>query len=576
MMKAEIRKAILAAALAATMALPTANSLITSMTTLAADEVTAEEETTSVPTEEEQLPDMTEETSSAAEETTTDELPEETTSGEESETETTEETTEPATAETSTSRSEKEEFPDVTTEGPATTSEVITQVTMVPPFIADTDDNGAINIDESQIVIKAERYYPGGLRVPTDIIANTIVSSEEVDSLPIFTRAMVTFNITGEDLDFEAIKKTSLDVTYYYGGKENDEPAYKNPDVVRVSDNDYILSYDILTLGESFEFCTSPISGTDVSCISASITPQSNCTSYYQIKAETPDGEDVIICTRYPKELSEENMVAWAKRLCMLANSLSDMTKVRLGKLYICLDHPDTNGAFSGNWHINDDCDEFGMIGVCEDYSNSELELAASGKNEISWTLMHEMGHSYCIGSKPSDFNDNYGFFRFESGCYFDEYLTNVRALTAIQHCDNLRDTDVHFSNGSESFDNKFDRILKDIDPGAEDTLFYHAAMLAAVGENYGWDKLENYFAADDDNDYESKENYVAAAALNAVLSLDVDFGNDYLKYVNSFRKLVKLCCDGYDQKKFVTFVLDNFGMDCVENTMYALKLINE
>ncbi len=446
------------------------------------------------------------------------------------------------------------------------------------PFISDTDYNGAINIDESQIDVTCKRYYPGGMGIQTNVSGTTVKTAGTVTHIPVLTRSVISLWVSGNGLTKAKAENVQLTVTYHINGKKN-TATYKNPKVrPNTGTNSFILDFDVIVRGDSFEFSTTSISGvSNFRCTGSTISPQSGSGNYYQIEAKTPGGENLFISTRYPGNYST-NMEKWAKRLCMLANSLSDMTGVKLGTIYIAMDDPDNGGAYSANWYINDQENLYGYIAVNKDLSDVEINHAATGRNEITWTLMHEMAHSYAIGCTPTRFNSNYGFYRYQAGFYLDEYLTNVRALTAIQHCDNLRDVDVHFQDGNKMFYEKYNDIFNKINHPVSDPCFYHATKLAAIGNTYGWDKLEQYYKAASDNSYSSTENkqmaqklkdYVGTSAKN----LNVN-DTDYLKYVNSFRKLMKLCWGYCNEQGFSSFVDQHFGKQCIINTLSALKMI--
>ena len=123
----------------------------------------------------------------------------------------------------------------------------------------------------------------------------------------------------------------------------------------------------------------------------------------------------------------------------MYANSLSKTTGVKHETLYICLDHPEVPGApsFSANGQVNSICDKFGYVGFGKGLTGEELKHISSGNDVITWTAMHEIAHSYACYVNPSTFLDKYGF--------ADDFLTNIRGMTAIQNCDNLHNTKIYY-----------------------------------------------------------------------------------------------------------------------------------
>ncbi len=434
------------------------------------------------------------------------------------------------------------------------------------PFISDTDYNGAINIDESQINVTCKKYYPGGNGISTSVSGTTVKTAKTVTNIPVLTRSIISLWVSGNGLTKAKAENVQLTVTYHINGKKNTQ-VYKNPSVrTGTGSNAFVLDFNIETHGDSFEFTTSSFSGvSNLKCTSSSISPQGGSSSYYQIEAKTPGGENIFISSKYPGHYST-NMEKWAKKLCMYANSLSDVTGVKLGTVYINFDEPyaDTYAwAYSGNWRMNDKKDELGYVALSTAASAVEIDFAAEQPDVMTWTLMHEMAHSYAINCTPSTFDAKYDF--------NDEYLTNVRGLTAIQNCDNLRGLDVNFAEHYA----KYDEIFEEINPAVSDPCFYHARKLVKLGKTYGWDKLEAYFKADSAESYTSDANYAYANALKTYLGKSFSTNNGtYLKYVNSLRKLMELCWGYCNEQSFTSFVEQNFGKQCVISTLTDLKVI--
>lgn len=439
------------------------------------------------------------------------------------------------------------------------------------PFIADTDYNGAINIDESQIKVTCKRYYPGGKNIKAAVSGTSVKTSSTVTSVPVLSRSIISMEVSGTGLTQEKAEKATLDVTYHIDGRKNSW-TYSSPNVRKGSaSNSYILDFDVITHGNSFEYSTSSFSGVkNLKCVSSCISPQSNSGNYYQIEAKTPNGENIFISSKYPGNYST-NMEKWAKKLCMYANSLSDVTGVKLGTVYICFDDPDADAyawAYSANWYMNETMDRLGFIALSKNSSDVELDFAANKPDVMTWTLMHEIAHSYAIGCKPSNFDG----FRFN-----DEYLTNVRGLTAIQNCDNLKKLKINLNEHYATYDKIFAQMNCSVNT---DPCGFHATKLVEIGNQYGWDKLEKYFRAESDYNYERPENIAAAGTLADHLGItgkskDKLLKNaDYLKYVNSCRKLMQLCWNHYNDNSFIAFVDQHFTKTGVINTLKNINVL--
>lgn len=437
------------------------------------------------------------------------------------------------------------------------------------PFISDTDYNGAINIDESQISVSCKRYTAGGMAIQTKVSGSTIKQAKSITSLPVFSRCTISFKVSGTRLTKNIAENAKLYVTYHINDKKNSK-TYSSPKVRTVSgsSNTFYIDFDIITHGESFEFSTSELAGVkNLKCSSASISSQSGSSNYYYIEAKTPGGENVFINTKHPGNYNT-NVEKLAKKLCMYANSLSDVTGVKLGTVYILSDDPYTENypawGLASGYRLNDKGDKYGYVGTNYAASAVELDYATNHSDVMTWTMMHEISHCYAISSNLTNFFDNYRF--------NDEYLTNARGLTAIQNCDNLRNMDININEYYE----KYDEIFAAMNPNTSDPCGFHAKKLVEIGKTYGWDKLEQYFKADEvENSYLSDDNYDYANTLKNYLGKNFSTNNGvYLRYVNSFRKLMKLCWGYCNEQGFTSFVEQHFTKAGVISTLTNLGVI--
>lgn len=431
-------------------------------------------------------------------------------------------------------------------------------------FISDTDYNGALNIDESQISVNASSYRSAGKQI-TAKVSNGVIKSTKDEPEYLFNRSTITINVSGTKFTADAVKNLNsmkLNVVYKINGGTN-KITYSNPKVTKRSNTSYDVNFEVIIRGDSFTYETSKITGvTNLSCSYASIA--SHAGNYWKIEVKTPNGENMFINIRNNGKVRGEYMRNWAKRLCMLVNSLSNMTGVKLGTMYMLFDE-ECGYGYSANWYIKEQFPTNGFVAFNKDATDDVLRSMATGNNEIPWAIMHELAHSYAIHTSPSRFNDNYGFYR--NGGYFDEYLTNVRALTAIQNCDNLRNMDVYIDSNK----GKYNKIFHIINPKVTDPCFYFAMKLTDLGERYGWDKLEKYYAASSDYSYTLSENKTAAAVINEICGTSVSTSStDFLKFTNTLRTLYKLCWNHttFDRNSFKTFVQNEFGKDCIKNAI--------
>lgn len=438
-------------------------------------------------------------------------------------------------------------------------------------FISDTDYNAAINIDESQISVSYSTSRAFGTYINTKISNGVISSKQQANGFPTLQNVQVIINVQGTKIDQNAVnelKNTTLKLMCSVEGVDNTQ-TYKVSNVEKKSNTSYNLVFDNVTLlGSSLSFELSKITKvTGLKCGSALV--QSNGGSYYYINVKTPNAENLYIRLRNASNVTIDNMKKWAKRICMYANSLSQMTGVKLGTLYMNFDDTGSAYGYSCNAKLNPYCKKLGFTGFGVAATNAEIQRLALNKNEITWTILHEVAHSYCVQASSSKFWYNFVPIH-SSGYQDDEYFTNVRGLTAIQNCDNLKNTDIYIGNrsGKTGKYNTIANIIeisKNVDGTSEYIYYTFAKKLSNIANTYGWDKLETYFAAKTDYDYKSTENRNAAKAINSLLGTSYpvnDDNMDFARMTNNLRKLYKLTWGNgnFNANNFKEFVSQLFG----------------
>ncbi len=432
-------------------------------------------------------------------------------------------------------------------------------------FIADTDGNGAYNIDESQIKIGSKRYVPAGTGVDVKTSGGVISTTGSANKCNILARRVFSVKVAGDKNlttdNVNALKNMKLTVTYKVQGKTN-TATYQNPTVTKIDSKTYNVSFDVVTRGDTYSFKTSAVSGiSGFKCTYAADAPASGSGDYYMVTANVANGESVFISVKNTGGIKYEYLLNWANRICMYANSLSKTTGVKLGTLYICLDYPTDYYAYSFNIEANKACDLLGFVAFSPAATTEEMNRLAKGNNEITWCMMHEIAHSYGIYVTPQTFNNNYS-----PGD--DDFYCNARGITAIQNCDNLRNTKIYHSDSANA---TYDQILDKINMsgfGFSDKVYYtYAKKLVDIGKKYGWDKLENFFAATSDYSYNSTENKEAAKAVNELTGKSYSNSTNYLRLVNAFRKLYKTSWyQNFNYYAFKDFVKNEIGTDLVKD----------
>ena len=442
-------------------------------------------------------------------------------------------------------------------------SSIMSYSASTKPFCEDTDNNGSLNIDDSQINVNVKKYYPAGqnIKVKSNKTEDGIFfsSNTKINNIRMFDRSIITLRLKGTNLTKDNLDKFKITVTYYYQGTQS-KITYDKPliDVVDETNNEYELKYDIISRGEAFEFTTTALSDIDeFSCTQAYMSPKDDAGDYYQVDVKTPNGENVFISIKNDGTVKAEYMKKWAKRICMYINSLSKMTGIKHETFFICFNHPTNPGVvgYSANWDIDEQMNKYGFVAIGFDASNIEIERMRNGYDELTWTVMHEIAHSYCIGAKPVNYDSNYSF--------DDDYVTNIRGITAIQNCDNLHGTKILFEFGGRTYYNTYDKIFSDMKEYINLPVIQYPCGFAKIARDYSWETLEKFFAATSDNDINRKESKDAAQLLNAALDMNVPLSSDlYIRFVNNLRKLQSLCWNGYNKYSFISFVDQYFGLE--------------
>ena len=440
------------------------------------------------------------------------------------------------------------------------------------PFCADTDGNGAYNIRENQIYVSRSWYEASARSFPVTTTnlargrypqrnSKYIISNGDIEDLQILGKYVVNIVVYGNDLVESDLENLSFNVDFPKNG-ESSKTGF-NPSVTpdAVDPHKFHVSFEFIAESDTCSFTSNAIMKSNVfTNTTGSVTATLDNEDYYKIEARPADGEKLFIKMKYDPSISWGKMENWARRLCVYANSLSKTTGVTLDTLYMNFDDPTDYFAYSANKKMSGGGEKYGFVGFNTDSTNAERELIASGRNVISWSALHEMAHSYAAGTN-SQFADNYicpGF---------DEYLTNARGLTAIQNCDNLRNTDINYNEHYEKYDEIAHTVARDC---PNDKMMKFASNLTYMP----WNVLEAYFAAESDNDTNFVESTAVARKMNAYIEMDIPLTENYLKFVNNLRKLMVLKKGAYDESTFVSFLRSSyFTKDYWRGLVTDLKL---
>ncbi len=454
------------------------------------------------------------------------------------------------------------------------------------PFCADTDGNGAYNIRENLIYVSRSWYEASARSFPvttTNLARGRypqhdkkyIITNGDIEDLQIFGKYVVNIVVYGNDLVESDLENLSFNVDCPKNGKSSTTTCHPTVTQDAADPHKFHVSFEFIAESDTCSFTSNAIMKSNVfTSTTGSVTATLDNEDYYKIEARPADGEKLFIKMKYDPSISWGKMENWARRLCVYANSLSKTTGVTLDTLYMNFDvkKPENSNAYaiSDNDTMSLGEGKYGYVCFYEDASDAERDDIATGRNVITWTALHEMAHSYACRTN-SEFEKNYIFCQPKEGdkpgFWFDEYLTNARGLTAIQNCDNLRNTDINYNEHYEKYDEIAHTVARDC---PNDKMMEFASNLTYMP----WDVLEAYFAAESDNDTDFVESTAVARKMNEYLEMDIPLTENYLKFVNNLRKLMVLKKGAYDETKFTGFLRSShFTLNYWRGLVTDLKL---
>ena len=432
--------------------------------------------------------------------------------------------------------------------------------TAADSFITGNSHTGKIHINESKIDVKFSNC--------TDIYYMKFngVIKDFGRILPLSKRVRFKFNVDVNGTTKLELKQIKLNFECLENGNKRTISIKPSEVIINSSCKNYDLIYETDIPGNITSYQLDKINKL-VRCNSAT----AESTDYNFITVTSP-GEDLFIQYRKNDSLNPQ-VENWAKRMCIYANSLSQMTGVSLGTLYICTDD-NTNKdmcPYSNNLRINSSSESIGYVGIPVGETTTLINRVKWNYNEIIWTYLHEIGHSYGCNVQPSTFYDN--FYATD-----DEYFTNMRGLAAVQNCDNLDKTQIKLlDNCGETrigyYNDITGKIIVNDKTSTDYRWFTYAKQLEKIGNKYGWEVLERFFAVEKyngskatDYEYDCQQNIEALKWVNELLGTNYSTSNEkLLKLTNSFRMLYKICKKSpytIDKTGFKQFLVSEFAVD--------------
>ncbi len=426
-------------------------------------------------------------------------------------------------------------------------------------FISAPNSDGAITIDESQIQVKVTPYN----------FAPKVEEEANVVNKPAFhelTYSLSNLPILGGDIQIsmnisttaseKSMRSFRLNCRSYLDSKNITNKTYTPESVTKRSNGSYDLVFRFPCVGNRLVM-TSTYLCSDHYVNSASY--YTNAAQYLTVSATCPNGENIL--ARIPRSTASDAQIkTWAKRMCVYANSLKDVTGISRGTVLLNFDdmmaEPDETVGRKGAYGFYDSTlssSEYAYTGYCIHASSDAIDTITSNRNEMTWALMHEISHAYCGGNFDKYYN------------YSDEVNTNVRGLTAIQNCTNLRNMNLRMLDGTADTYRGIMTFNTALD---SDPLMAMAKQTIRLGHLYGWDALEKYLKADSGTEYNTDENKAAAEALITRLNLNVTTSSTrFMKLVNNLRAIYKndiFYATQFNANSFASFVEANYGRDLI------------
>jgi len=393
--------------------------------------------------------------------------------------------------------------PTVTTFAGVTANTAITAE--AASFVSQNDSE--VKFDANQISTSVSSFT----RTYITLNGATQFSRENVQ---VFEKQYVTFSIElpfEEEENKEILKDISIEVT---SKLDNKYEHFEDNPLVSYSCTDkanqiYTCSCEFLSYGNSYSaniyIPRAYRKKTEVKGIKIT----GNSFDYYKVQATPPTGEKIYAVLpkkdAYGSYLNTSKIERWSKDLCLLANSLKELTGSSMDTIFIIPNDykPKPDEVFActsnGTWDkigasSNNRNDKYALISLGTGAIKLESDMiksinTSSSTGAINKYLTHEMGHAYASFSGDNfgpDFDYHCIEARVKEGlATADENYTNARVLTAMNNCTNLKNYKIKDNNNLLS-------IASVYDSGDTTFTFYFNQVLI---KKIGFDRLERFYA---------------------------------------------------------------------------------
>ena len=383
-------------------------------------------------------------------------------------------------------------------------------------------------------------------------------------NVQMFEKQRITFsikptsNLTTKAQIENILKNARVNVRFSFTDKVNNKKYTATHDYkIKYYCNDsqtkrYICTCEFLSYGTDYTASINNLDNSGFEFGSFRVSGKSD--DFYKVETFASGGERIYGVL--PKaNYSKEQLERWGKDLCLLANSLKELTGNSVDNIFIIPDEyipkeyiekPETiNGANTKNyvWTSGNGCDKNALITIGKSLTNQETKLISGLDTNIdnpgimNKYLTHEVGHAYALF--PGDTFAPAYYYTTQSGAEVpigDDNYTNVRALTAMNNCTQLKDYRIN--------DNRLYKLSDLYNSGNTTFTFYFAQkMIKYVGFN----ALEKFYKADNALSYNSEDVIDCADAINKVIlkssiKINADNAEEYKEYLQFVNGLKGLC----------------------------------
>lgn len=275
--------------------------------------------------------------------------------------------------------------------------------------------------------------------------------------------------------------------------------AYTFPvQVTALPDGAFQIEGHLIAYGTTLQIDTKGIAfSKETVCSEAGICGENS--DYRLVKTHATEAENVyalvpkqaVLADGSQEEIPHGRFHQWAKRMCMYLNSLSDVTGIQKGYTYLsfCNDYGTGAGCTDPYAYSLFDDNATCIVSYTTACCGDILRGIYAGAQTMEWIELHELSHCYhyqVVEGLRNSFDAYYS-----PGS--DETTANVRGLTALQNCTNLRDVELHFDGCTGSYATILQQKLESGDSSATIRFAGSLVHYAVDRGADGWEMLEAY-----------------------------------------------------------------------------------